>query len=322
MIIDAHAQFEARMLSEGGLLEKMDAAGIGSAALIPSMNDPLPHTPERLLALMRHLSQFGLGRHIVEKIHRSTLDAEGDLVLHGRVYRIYAEPDNASVAQMVKQHPGRFVGWIFLNPVSRTPWAEELERWRAVPGMIGVKLHPHWHDYPVSVLWPLLARASELELPLLMHLGHGERGDYRAIVEAFPRLTLICAHAGIPFYSQLWKYARQADNLYVDLSSPYLDERLVRAAVRELGAERCLYGTDSPYGFQTADGYDYHRIREWIERLDVSATERERILGQNFARLISHLRGTTPLLAMASTSAGARAGAPRGPSAASPEPGA
>ncbi|MEY4546780.1 MAG: hypothetical protein RL685_2975, partial [Pseudomonadota bacterium] len=79
---------------------------------------------------------------------------------------------------------------------------------------------------------------------------------------------------------------RQVKNVHVDLSSPYLDEALVRSAVRELGPERCMYGTDSPYGFQTEDGYDYHRIREWIERLPVSSTERERILGRNFAELV------------------------------------
>jgi hypothetical protein len=37
--------------------------------------------------------------------------------------------------------------------------------------------------------------------------------------------------------------------LHVDLSSPYLDEPLARAAVAAMGPERCLYGTDSPYGF-------------------------------------------------------------------------
>jgi predicted TIM-barrel fold metal-dependent hydrolase len=286
VIIDAHAHFDSRMLNTERLLGKMDAEGIQYAALIPCMNDPLPHTPERLLALIRRLSSFGVGRWVVERIHRSTLNADGDLVLNGQVYGIYEEPDNASVAQLVEQHPGRFVGWIFLNPLSQVPCLEELERWRAVPGMIGIKLHPHWHDYPVSVLWPVLRRASELQLPVLMHLGHGDRGDYRAIAQAFPELRLICAHAGIPFYAELWKYARQVKNVHVDLSSPYLDEALVRSAVRELGPERCMYGTDSPYGFQTEDGYDYHRIREWIERLPVSSTERERILGKNFADLV------------------------------------
>ena len=54
-----------------------------------------------------------------------------------------------------------------------------------------------------------------------------------------------------------------------------------------MGPERCLYGTDAPYGFHQDDGsYDYGEIRGWIERLPVSSREIERILGANFARII------------------------------------
>ena len=34
------------------------------------------------------------------------------------------------------------------------------------------------------------------------------------------------AHAGFPFYGDLWAIARFCPNLYVDRSSPYIDERL------------------------------------------------------------------------------------------------
>jgi predicted TIM-barrel fold metal-dependent hydrolase len=87
------------------------------------------------------------------------------------VIPIYSRSDNESVARLVASHPDRFLGWIFLNPRNNSGVLDELKRWRAVPGMIGVKLHPHWHDYRTEILGPVLRRAEELRLPVLIHLG-------------------------------------------------------------------------------------------------------------------------------------------------------
>lgn len=287
MIVDSHAHFDPRMLDPERVIAKMDAAGVDRIAMIPAMNDPLPETPARLLAAARRLSRSAPGRLAVEAIHRAMLTPEGDLRLSGRVVGVYARPDNESVARLVAAHPRRFLGWIFLNPRNNPGVLDELERWRRAPGMIGVKLHPHWHDYRTEILGPVLGRAEELGLPVLIHLGFRRRGAYRAICASFPRLRLIAAHAGFPFYDDLWRHAREHPNLFVDLSSPYIDEALARAAVLAMGPERCLYGTDAPYGFHEADGsYDYGEIRRWVERMPVSAAARERILGDNFLEIV------------------------------------
>ncbi|MBC7174455.1 MAG: amidohydrolase family protein, partial [Polyangiaceae bacterium] len=115
--------------------------------------------------------------------------------------------------------------------------------------------------------------------------------DFRALAERYPRLPIIAAHAGFPFYRDLWKHGPSLRNLYVDLSSPYIDEALARRAVEALGPERCLYGTDSPFGFHAADGtYDYGEIRRWVERMPVSSEEQARIFAGNFLELLSRRR--------------------------------
>ncbi len=289
MIIDSHAHFEPRMLKLDRMVAKMDRAGVDRVALIPAMNDALPHTPERLLATLRTLMQSRAGRLLAEGIHRAVLTPEGDLRLQGRVYAIYARPDNAAVGEALGVYPDRFYGWIFLNPRNNPSVLDELERWRSVPGMVGVKLHPHWHDYRTTLLEPILGRCQELGLPVLIHLGFRKRGAYREMAERFPGLAIVAAHAGFPFYNDLWSYARRRSNLHVDLSSPYIDEALARAAVSAMGAERCLYGTDSPYGFQDDHdhSYDYGAIKGWVERLPVTSAEQQRIFGDNFLRLVS-----------------------------------
>lgn len=287
MIIDCHAHFEPRMLGVEQVLARMDAAGIDRIVMIPTMNDPLPETPERLLSALRKLMMSSAGRAVAELVHRTLLTPEGDLRLSGKVFTLYDRPDNASVANLVEAYPARFLGWIFLNPRNNPGVLDELERWRSVPGMIGIKLHPHWHDYRTELLNPLLARAEELGLPVLIHLGFGKRGDFRAICARFPRLTVISAHAGFPFYKDLWAHHREHPNLHVDLSSPYIDEALARAAVAAMGPERCLYGTDAPYGFHDAGGsYDYGEIKRWVERLPVSSAKREAVFAENFLALL------------------------------------
>lgn len=309
-IIDSHAHYDARMLELPALVRQMDRHGIARVALIPCMNDPLPHTPERLLSALRHIMARRLTRPLAEVIHRALLTPEGDLRLDGRVYQIYQRPDNQAVASALRAYPQRLLGWIFLNPRNNPKVLDELEQYRAVPGMIGVKLHPHWHDYRTELLRPIMQRLAELKLPALIHLGFGRRGDFRALAESFPSVPLICAHAGFPFYRDLWVHGRRLPNLYVDLSSPYIDEPLARAAVATLGPERCLYGTDAPYGFPEIDHpeqgrsehgpadaasaalphqatYDYGRIKGWIARLPVSSAARSAIFADNLRALLT-----------------------------------
>jgi len=85
----------------------------------------------------------------------------------------------------------------------------------------------------------------------------------------------------------MWGAIRDDPRLALDVSSPYLDEALVRDAVAAVGPERVLYGTDAPYGFHAADGsYDHGAIRGWVERLPVAAREVDRILGGNVETLL------------------------------------
>lgn len=288
MIIDSHAHLEPRMLEVEHVIRKMDAEGVDRVALIPAMNDVLPGTPDRLLSALRHLMKRRATRPLTELVHRALLTPEGDLKLEGEVYRIYSQPDNQPLADLLGEHPDRFLGWIFLNPRNNPNVLDELERYRSVSGMIGVKLHPHWHDYRTEILGPLFRRCEELRLPVLIHLGFRRRGDFRALASEHPKLTIISAHAGFPFYSDLWAYKNDYPNLHVDLSSPYIDEALAREAVAAMGADRCLYGTDAPYGFHETDGsYDYGEIRGWVERMPISGRQRDLVLGQNLERMLS-----------------------------------
>jgi predicted TIM-barrel fold metal-dependent hydrolase len=289
-VIDVHAHLDERMLDVPSIVRTMAAHGVDKVALIPTMNDPLPETPEALLTVLRRVMCSPL-HSLASVLNDQFMTPSGDLRLGGRIYRIYAEPDNATVAAAIAAHPERFLGWIFLNPAVMDDPVEELERWRQTRGFIGVKLHPHWHGWPIEAALPIARRCEELRLPILIHLGFGARGRWELLTRACPRLKIIFAHAGMPHYQRMWDAIRDDPNLFLDVSSPYLGEHLVRAATRAVGATRVLYGTDAPYGFHTATGgYDWGAIKGWVHRLPIRARAIDRVLGDNVEELLAEQR--------------------------------
>lgn len=288
--IDIHAHFEPRMLDLPAIVRKLDAAGIDQVALIPAMQDPISDHSELLIKVVRFLLARG-HQDLVDRLSRRMYTTDGDLVLRGKLIRIYPVPDNQAVADVIAACPERFVGWIFLNPAVLEDPVEELERWRQVPGFIGVKLHPFWHRWPIEAALPIARRCEELRLPVLIHLGFGERGRWQVLVDACPRLRLLFAHAGMPWFGRMWDAIRDNPNLHLDVSSPYLDEKLVRRAIAAVGPERSLYGTDAPYGFPATDhSYDYTRIKTWVERLPCRSSDIDRVLASNARTLIAERR--------------------------------
>ena len=287
MVIDAHIHYDERIFPADRMMAAMNRHGIDRAALIPTMVDPF-HLRGKPVEVANRLLRASLlrGGGLGKFLYETTVDSRGNFVLLGKKYKIYQQPDNSQVAGVLERYPDRFYGWIFVNPRVGDPMAE-IERWKEHPGMIGVKAHPFWHRYPVSALDRVAAWCRDNGYPLLIHLGSRQgTGDYRYLAENFPGLKVVFAHAGIPFFRELWAYIRDREGLYVDLSSPYLDQELVREAVSFLGPDKCLYGTDGPYGSQApGEDYDYGWIKGWIEALSLSPSEREAVFSGNFLKV-------------------------------------
>ncbi|NIM95885.1 MAG: amidohydrolase family protein [Anaerolineales bacterium] len=283
MIIDAHYHLEERMEPLDALLEEMDQHGISRVALIPRMNEPF-HV-EGLAAkagailpglLLGKLSPLGL------ILYRSTVTKDGKVSMLGKKYQLFHDPSNESVAWAMQSHPDRFYGWIFVNPMVHDP-ISELVKWDGQPGWIGVKTHPFWHRYPVALLDDVAAYCVDKDWPLLMHLG-GDKdgGDYAYLPERHPRLKIIYAHAGLPFYKDVWEYVRTKEHVFIDFSNPvYVNDRVQPEAVKAVGAEKCIHGTDGPY-LHAKQGLMLQKILD----LPISQGEKDRILGGNFAELI------------------------------------
>ncbi len=288
MIIDCHYHLDPRVQPLENLLLKMDQNGIEKTAIMPVLCDPIPHNPEFLLKAMRflllHRSLHGLAQKLAARF-----TPEGDLVLPSGALTIYPDPANAPIAETMAEHPDRFLGWIFVNRRGQNDPVAEYENWKDKEGYIGVKAHPFWHQYPPEALLPVAEKVAKAGWPLLIHPGFNDHGNFLPLVKELPELKLVLAHTGFPGYADTWRLIRDFTNVWVDLSADaYVNIRTARGAVEALGVDRCLFGTDGPYGAVSDDDlFDNGTIKRRIEGLFSDETIRKKLLGDNFTRLIA-----------------------------------
>ncbi len=288
MNIDCHYHLEERLLTVEELIKKMDQSGVEKVALMAVMNDLIPHNPDFLLTMLRFFLTHRPLRSLARKLS-ANFDAQGNIKLPKGFIEIYPDPDNEAIFNAVKGHPDRFLAWAFVNPNGKNDIVQEYEKWKDAPGFIGVKAHPFWHQFEPIELLPVAKHLEKSGKPLLIHLGFNAHGDYKTLLEKAPKLKLILAHAGFPFYTDIWKEIKENENIYLDISaSAYVDGKITRRLVDYLGAERCLYGTDGPYAQMGEDGkFDYGFIKRRFVELFPEKDIQQKILGGNFAGLLS-----------------------------------
>ena len=154
------------------------------------------------------------------------------------------------------------------------------------PSVVGFKVHPQQHKYAFSQLADeIFGLAREAGVPVASHAGHRGcmPGELARAAEGYPDARLIIAHfgncaGGLGHVKAL--SGRGRGKVFTDTSSAASIQRgLIEMGVRELGAERFLFGTDY---------HCYHPSAQYwrIAHADVSEAERERILWRNASEFI------------------------------------
>jgi uncharacterized protein len=287
IVIDCHYHYDDEVVSAIELIYSMDSSGVHRTALMAPMNAFIAPPGKFTAKLICSFLSRPLLRSVPGKVLTNFTD-DGRIRLPGGTYDIFSDPDNESVFKIVERYPDRFLGWVFINPRSENDQMKVLGRWIHSKSCIGVKAHPFWHRYPLSDLAPTAALLEKLNKTLLVHCGFRPHDDFTSLVDEFPDLKLILAHAAFPYYSSVWKKIRERRNIYVDLSQiSYVNERITRDAVEYLGVNRCLFGTDGPTGtLGSTVTYDYGYLKRRIERIFPDDDVRRKLLGENFAELI------------------------------------
>lgn len=200
--------------------------------------------------------------------------------------------DNEYVSRFCS-HSSRLIPFASINPATSTRPDEELDDLVQNHGFRGLKLYPTYqHFYPNEPkMYPLYAKARELKIPVMFHLGtsifvnsrlkYGDPIFIDDIACDFPDLVLIQCHSGRPlWYNTAFTMARLHQNVYMEISGLPPQKLLHYFPEMERLTDKVIYGSDWP-GVPT--------IKENIQiinKLPLSEGSKRMILGGNAARLL------------------------------------
>jgi len=159
------------------------------------------------------------------------------------------EAGNRRTVEGCARMPDR-LGYLVADPNHIDASRDQLRRWGDAPGIVGVKVHTQWSarhtgSPQIAALFEVLADHGR---PVKIH-NDGPDWDQHLlrIARRHRRLPIIIAHAGLGFPNlEGALIARQADNLYAEMSSSFAHLPTVRQFLRTIPRERILFGTDAP----------------------------------------------------------------------------
>ena len=238
---------------------------------------PGADTPEgRLGKLLQYADRLGIGRLCVSMGTQWSYDPSPEAVRQA----------NDEVLRAVRAHPDRAFGFVYLNPKHTQASLDELHRCVRDGPMVGVKLWVAQRCHAPE-LDPVIARSTELKAPVLQHTwikatgnlpGESTPMDLAELAARHPQAMLVCGHTGGDWEAGI-RAIRPHQNVFADLAGGDPTAGLTEMAVRELGAERVLYGSD-------AGGRSFASQLAKVLGADIPDRARHLILAGNLQRIL------------------------------------
>ncbi|MGI5216522.1 amidohydrolase family protein [Nocardia sp. CA-290969] len=184
---------------------------------------------------------------------------------------------NREVQALVAAYPGRFLGYVFVNPRADRGRVARIVAGAVAWGARGIKVH--WSD---GVITSEIAEAARRHGVPVLYDPRGDIPVVRRMTCSYPDVAWIVPH--LSSFADDWKAQAafvdelsRTPNLFTDTSGVrYFD--ILADAVRRAGAHKILFGTDGPY---LHPGVELAKIRA----LGLSGTDFELVAGGNLIRL-------------------------------------
>jgi len=205
------------------------------------LNTPGDTPGERIDNLLKFADRMGIERLIVFMGYPWAYDPSPEEV----------RQQNDQVLQVLERSRGRAFGFAYINPKHTEVSLAELDRCVRDGPMVGVKLWVAIRCHE-KCLDPIVQRAVQLKAPVLQHTwykitgnlpGESTAADLAALAKRHPTASFIAAHAGGDWERGI-RAIRSATNVTAEISGGDPTTGVVEMAVRELGAERVMYGSD------------------------------------------------------------------------------
>ena len=181
--------------------------------------------------------------------------------------------------------------WTVLDPLLPRSF-DQTESLLEHPRCAGIKVHPVNHRYDIRDQGDeIFSFAAGFHALVLTHSGcvNSFPEDFVSFANEYPEVDLILGHLGNSADGNLSRqvYALERaehGNVYVDTSSANsINSGLIEWAVSHVGAERILFGTDTPLYFVASQ-------KARIEHAEIDQAAKKAILYDNAARLLNKER--------------------------------
>ena len=190
--------------------------------------------------------------------------------------------------EAVKCAPDRIFGCAFMNPTYLQTCLDEIDRCVRDGPLIGLKFE---FDTAAGADSPdvdaIFERAGQYQAVIMHHTwiktignveGESTPMQLAAVARRHPNVTVFCGHTGGTWELGI-RAIRDVKNMYCDLSGSDPVANYTEMAVRELGPERVLYGSD-------IEGRSFASQLAKVMGADISESARRMILRENMRRLV------------------------------------
>ncbi len=275
MIIDAKIHLSNDFADIQTLISTMDDFEIAYSIITPSLysNEKTPHYPPIIAMRIASSRPFSA---LLYRINDSK-----------RMRRNYSSsPDNSSTESAVLAYPKRLVRFAWINPdapnflseLNKCFSSQEADRPR------GIKLHLFLHRLLLASqnVLRVVDYARTKKVPLLLDLGYRARvNEFLDFLEVCEDHPVIVGHMGGKRWFRLLRETETKSNVYFEISPIFaVTKKMILKANSIVGADRVIFATGAP----TA-GTQKNAI-ERVQKLPISQTEKQQILGENIASLL------------------------------------
>jgi predicted TIM-barrel fold metal-dependent hydrolase len=192
---------------------------------------------------------------------------------------------NDQCLKALAHYHDRAFGFVYVSGNHPDASVREIDRCVKDGPMVGVKL---WvaRRAAEKELDPIIVRATELSAPVLQHTwfkvtgnqpGESTPLDLVALAARHPKAALICGHTGGDW--QLGVRAIRNSSLHADLGGFDPTTGVTEFAVKELGADRVIFGSD-------ACGRGFASQLSKVQGADIPDDAKAKVLGGNLKRLL------------------------------------
>ena len=305
-VIDTHVHPIRSLTTGKSLVSEMNKANVSKAVLLALDLDPdILDTDSKL----REEITYDLLSYSLFLDHSKILSAMKNILRMGNT-------PNTLIADLVKQHPDKFIGFGSVNPSKDSRYVKKtLQEIMDLRVLQGIKLIPTLQFFQPKKnknLKTIFKFAKRNDWPILIHSGrdpgpweihtlrcvnNSHPKYWSKIIKKFSKNKIIFAHLGgygvnstydDTWFEEVLRMTKSNTQIYLDTSAVtyHLENHHIVNRIRETcGFEKIIFGTDTPVVQGTSMGHS----KRVIERNPILSNEEKSLVLSKNAKLLFHL---------------------------------